>query len=153
MEEAVIFTQLILNLISIINKSLVASQASIVLVLLEVTLDLSEQVLFDLGWHKGATLGQHLLDQVVKVDLLQALAPDQVCMLVRERQLLTETVLLELLFPSAFDESLPEVLFELGLLAAGLEFLLDEALLEGDVVLGAASTVSASESLLHIPLD
>jgi hypothetical protein len=58
-----------------------------------------------------------------------------------ERQLLTETVLLKLFLPAAFDELLPEILFELCLLAAGLQFLLDEALLEGDVVLGAASTV------------
>jgi hypothetical protein len=44
-----------------LRVSLVACEALIVLVLLEVTLDFPEELLLDLGGHQGTTLRQHVV--------------------------------------------------------------------------------------------
>ncbi len=115
-----------------------SSQSLVVWVALKVALDSSEQVLLNLGGHECSALGQQLLDQVVQIDLLEALASDQVytkkqlerC---RQNARLTQAVLLELVLPSALNELLSQVFLKTGLLTTLFELLFDETLLERDV--------------------
>ena len=56
-----------------------ASEPAVVWVRFEVALNTSEQFLLDLSWNERPALRKQLLNEVVEVDLLEALVSNELC--------------------------------------------------------------------------
>ena len=80
--------------------------------------DSAQEILLDFGGDKRAALGEKFFNEVFEVYLVKSLGTNNL-----------DTVLLQFIFPSAFDQFLSQVLLKSFFLATFFEFFFDDALL------------------------
>ena len=97
-------------------------QLLIIFIIFQKLLNLAQQVLFYLRGHQSTPLRQQLLNQIFKVNLLEALLFNYL-----------EAVLLQLVLPTALDQLLTQMRFQSLLFACLFKLLLDKGFLDDNL--------------------